>query len=97
MDNELNNEMELEAGEMMQEAVELSDEELEGVTGGKISFKKRKAKTGFVQHQVTAGDTLIRIANRYGVKDWRLIRKWNPHINPKTYMIVNGEWLYIKT
>ena len=37
--------------------------------------------------------TLIRLANKYIVPDWRLIRGWNPHIDPKTNMIINGECL----
>ena len=40
--------------------------------------------------------TLIRIANKYGISDWRVIRKWNPHINPETNMIRTGEYLWIK-
>lgn len=75
---------------------ELNMEELEDVTGGKISFKKRPDKAGWTQHQVVKGDTLIRIANHYGISNWRKIIEWNPHINPKTNMIINGEWLWIK-
>ena len=75
---------------------ELELQEMEDVAGGKISFTKRKDKAGWIQHQVSATDTLIRIANKYGIGDWRLIRKWNPHINPETNMIRTGEWLWIK-
>ena len=75
---------------------ELQVEELENVVGGDACFKKRKDKAGWKQHQVKAGDTLIRIANQYGIKDWKRIREWNPHIDPKTNMIINGEWLWIK-
>ena len=75
---------------------ELNAEEMEEVSGGRITFKKRQDKAGWIQHQVTATDTLIRIANKYGIKDWRKIREWNPHIDPKTNMIRTGEWLWIK-
>jgi hypothetical protein len=76
--------------------VELKEEELEEVSGGKISFEKRPDKAGWIQHKVTASDTLIRIANQYGISDWRKIRDWNPHISHKTNMIRTGEWLWIK-
>ena len=55
-----------------------------------------KDKKGWLQHKVVAGDTLIRLANKYNVPNWRLIRDWNPHIDPKTNMIINGEYLWIK-
>ena len=53
-------------------------------------------RAGWIQHQVTANDTLIRIAKRYGIPNWRSIRDWNPHINHTTNMIRTGEWLWIK-
>ncbi len=80
----------------LNEKVELNEEELESVTGGKISFEKRPDKAGWTQHKVTATDTLIRIASQYGIGDWRKIREWNRHINPETNMIRTGEWLWIK-
>ena len=80
----------------MSEMNELNLNELEEVSGGKISFKRRKDKAGYTQYQVVAGDTLIRIANKYGISDWRKIREWNPHINHETNMIRTGEWLWIK-
>ena len=62
---------------------ELNLNELEEISGG-------------IQHKVTATDTLIRIANHYGIKDWHKIREWNPHINKGTNMIRTGEYLWIK-
>ena len=82
--------------EDVKKTVELNEEELEEVSGGKISFKKRPDRAGWIQHQVTDHDTLIRIANRYGIANWRSIRDWNPHINHNTNMIRTGEWLWIK-
>jgi len=82
--------------DMMKNVNELSVEELENVAGGRISFEKRPDKDGWIQHKVTATDTLIRIANQYGIADWRKIRDWNPHIDHKTNMLRTGEWLWIK-
>ena len=75
---------------------ELNLNELEEVTGGKIHFEKQPDKPGWTQHKVTATDTLIKIAKKYGISDWRKIREWNPHISHKTNMIRTGEWLWIK-
>ena len=75
---------------------EMNIEELEEVTGGKQHFQPEKDRKGFIQHKVTATDTLIRIANKYGISDWRKIREWNPHINPETNLIRTGEYLWIK-
>lgn len=75
---------------------ELNANELESVVGGKQHFKPEKDKPGWIQHKVVSHDTLIRIANQYNVPDWTLIRTWNPHINPKTNLIVDGEYLWIK-
>ena len=76
--------------------IELNEEELEQISGGKISFVKRPDRAGWIQHQVQRNDTLIRIAKRYGIANWRNIRDWNPHINHNTNMIRTGEWLWIK-
>ena len=80
----------------MENTNELNVNEMEEVSGGARHFEKQKDKPGYIQHKVTATDTLIRIANKYHISDWRLIRKWNPHIDPKTNMIRTGEWLWIK-
>ena len=75
---------------------ELNLNELEEVTGGKRHFTPEPDRPGWIQHKVSATDTLIKIADRYGISNWRLIRKWNPHINPETNMIRTGEFLGIK-
>ena len=75
---------------------ELNLEHMQEVTGGRRHFEPEPERKGWIQHQVTASDTLIRIANRYHIPDWRIIRKWNPHIDPKTNMIRTGEYLWIK-
>lgn len=75
---------------------ELNANELESVVGGKQHFKPEKDKPGWLQHKVVPHDTLIRIAKQYNVPDWTLIRTWNPHINPKTNLIVDSEYLWIK-
>ena len=80
----------------MEENREVNLEELDEVTGGKRHFTKEPDRPGWIQHQVQHNDTLIRIAAKYGIKDWREIRKWNPHINPETNMIRDGEYLWIK-
>ena len=77
-------------------AVELNPEEMEQVTGGERHFDKQPDRAGYIQHKVTATDTLIRIAEKYHISDWRKIRDWNPHIDHKTNMIINGEYLWIK-
>ena len=76
--------------------MELNVNELEEVSGGKRHFEPEPDKPGWIQHKVSATDTLIRIANKYGISDWRVIRKWNPHINQETNMIRTGEYLWIK-
>lgn len=80
----------------MENVNDMKLEELEEVSGGKMHFKPLPDRAGWTQHKVTANDTLIRIANRYGIKDWRKIREWNPHINHETNMIRTGEYLWIK-
>ena len=81
---------------MENNTVELNVNELENATGGKISFEKRPDKAGWLQHKVGPNDTLIRIANKYSIDNWRKIIDWNPHINRQTNMIRTGEWLWIK-
>ena len=82
--------------ENMENMQELNLDELEDVAGGKRHFKKQADKAGYIQHKVVAGDTLIKIAKKYGIADWKRIREWNPHIDHKTNMIINGEYLWIK-
>ena len=80
----------------MEENKEMNLEELDEVTGGKLHFTKEPDRPGWIQHKVQPKDTLIRIAAKYGIKDWRKIREWNPHINHETNMIRDGEYLWIK-
>jgi len=75
---------------------ELNMNELEQVSGGKRHFEPEPERSGWIQHKVSATDTLIRIASKYGISDWRKIREWNRHINPETNMIRTGEYLWIK-
>ena len=82
--------------ENMMEAVELNMEEMADAAGGAQHFTKQADKAGWIQHKVVAGDTLTRIAKKYGIGDWRKIREWNPHIDHKTNMIITGEYLWIK-
>ncbi len=75
-----------------EEAMELSLEEMNEVSGG---FKKPPAKAGFTIYQIQHGDTLIKIANRFGISDYHRILDWNPKItNPR--LIRTGDYLYIK-
>ena len=75
---------------------EMNLNELEDVTGGNRHFEPEPDRPGWIQHKVSATDTLIRIADRYHISNWRTIIDWNPHINRKTNMIRTGEYLWIK-
>ncbi len=86
-DIELGNVEALEAGE-----VELSPEEMDEISGG---FKRPAEKKGYVIYQIQAHDTLIRIAEKFGIDNYRKIVDWNPKItNPR--LIRTGDYLYIK-
>ena len=78
------------------ENMELNQNEMEEVTGGKRHFAPEPDKAGWIQHKVSSTDTLIRIANHYGISDWHQIISWNPHINKETNMIRTGEYLWIR-
>ncbi len=72
---------------------ELSQDELAGAAGGK--FTKPAEKAGFFIYQIQPRDTLIRIARKFGIKDYRQIVRWNPKIvNPN--LIRRGDYLYIQ-
>ena len=75
---------------------ELSLNETETVSGGKQHFEPEPDRAGWIQHKASAKDTLIRIATQYGIDNWRKIRAWNSHIDPKTNYICTGEYLWIK-
>ena len=81
---------------MKMENKELNLNEMEAVTGGERHFKPEPERKGWLQHKVEAGETLIRIANKYKIADYHKIIEWNPHIDPKTNMIRAGEYLWIK-
>ena len=80
----------------MEEMKELNLNEMEDVVGGKRHFSPEPDRKGWLQHKVEPGDTLIRLAKKYNIPDWRLIRTWNPHISHETNMIIDGEYLWIK-
>ena len=72
---------------------ELTPDEMNEISGG--AFKKPAAKTGYTIYKIQAHDTLIRIANKFGIKSYKEILKWNPKItNPR--LIRTGDYLYIK-
>lgn len=74
------------------EEAELLPEEMEEAAGG---FKKPAEKKGYTVYQIQATDTLIRIANKFKISNWRKILDWNPKItNPR--LIRTGDYLYIK-
>ncbi len=75
---------------------ELNLNEMEEVSGGKRHYKPEPDRAGWIQHKVVPGDTLIRIAQRYNVISYKLIIKWNPHIDPSTNIIIDGEYLWVK-
>ena len=71
---------------------EMSVEELGEVAGG---YTKPKEKTGFIIYQIQKGDSLIGIAKKFGISDYKKIVEWNPKItNPR--LIYAGDYLYIK-
>ena len=82
--------------ELKNEMVELNLDEMEEAAGGARHFTKQKDRAGWIQHKVGISDTLIKIAKRYGIANWRKIREWNPHIDKSTNMIRTGEYLWIK-
>ena len=76
---------------------ELSLDEMDKAAGGKRHFEPLPDRVGWTQHKVAPTDTLIRIANQYGIADWRIIITWTPHINRETCMLRTGEYLWIRT
>ena len=73
------------------EAVELSIEEMDAISGG---YKPMAAKRGFTQIQIKKGDTLTRIAKAHKCTVADLM-KWNPQIKNRN-LIYAGAYLYIK-
>ena len=74
------------------EAVELDMNEMNEVAGG--AFKPLPDKPGFIIYQISKGETLGRIAKRFGytVKD---LLDWNPKIVDRN-KIYYGDYLYIR-
>ena len=72
---------------------ELGLDEMNQIAGG--AFRRPAEKKGFFIHKITARDSLIRIAKKYGIKSYKEILKWNPKFtNPR--LIRTGDYLYIK-
>ena len=79
--------------EMNMNALELGLDEMNDIVGG--AFRKPRAKKGFRIYQIKAHDTLIRIANKFGISSYKKILKWNPKItNPR--LIRTGDYLYVR-
>ncbi len=79
--------------EMNMNALELGLDEMNDIVGG--AFRKPPAKKGFRIYQIKAHDTLIRIANKFGISSYKKILKWNPKItNPR--LIRTGDYLYVR-
>lgn len=78
------------------ENMELNLNEMEDVTGGRNKGgydKKPGAKRGCKIYKVVHGDTLIKIANRYGTTVDRIMAV-NPELTNKNF-IVAGCYIYI--
>ena len=80
--------------ELKNEMVELNLHDLEEAAGGARHFTKQKDRAGWIQHKVGISDTLIKIANRYGVSVANLCQ-WNGISDPD--YIVAGHRLSIYT
>ena len=75
---------------------ELNMETLEQVSGGKDNggfARKPKAKAGCQIYQIKHGDTLIKIAKRYGTTADHLMRI-NPELTNRSF-IVSGCYIYV--
>ncbi len=79
--------------------VELNEEEMDDVAGGKVRAGGSKnplaPKAGYAVHKITATDTLIRIANKYGTTVAKIMAA-NPSIKDKN-LIRTGYYLYVPT
>ena len=75
---------------MNDEIKELSQAELDGVTGG---YRRPNEKSGYFIYKIQKGDNLTKLAKRFGcsVKD---IMSWNPKIKNKN-LIYADDYLYI--
>lgn len=79
----------------MENMMELSPDELEQVTGGKCGGYSMKppAKAGCKIHKVVHGETLTKIAARYGTTV-KKIMSVNPELTDSTF-IVSGCYIYV--
>ena len=78
----------------MENINELKMEEMEEVNGGQGgSSKKLSPKAGYVVYQIVYGDTLTRIAHRFGTTI-DAIKRANPTIKDVND-ITAGFWIYI--
>ena len=81
------------------ENTELNLEQMEEVAGGAGKVRagglkdKPAEKAGYAIHKITASDTLIRIANKYGTTV-EAIMACNPSIKDKR-MIRTGYYIYV--
>ena len=78
-------------------AIEITEEQMDEVSGGKVVAggmkDKPAAKAGYIVHQITATDTLTRIANKYGTTVKALMEA-NPTIKD-AHWIRTGYYLYV--
>ena len=75
---------------------ELTQNELDQVSGGKDNggfTRKPRAKAGCQIYQIKHGDTLIKIAKRYGTTADHLMRI-NPELTNRSF-IVSGCYIYV--
>ncbi len=79
--------------EFENKAIELNAEEMNSIVGGG-RYDKLPPKSGFVIYQVQTGDTLSKIAHKFGCTVNNILA-WNPKITNKN-TIYAGEYLYIK-
>jgi len=74
---------------------EMNLNEMEEVSGGRGGYaKKPAARFGCDLYQIKAGDTLIRIAKRYGVT-WRDLKEMNADVIKNANDITTGYWIYV--
>ena len=66
---------------------EMSVEELGEVAGG---YTKPREKTGYFIYQIQKGDSLISIAKKFGISDYKKIVEWNSDLIKNPSLIVDG-------
>jgi LysM repeat protein len=74
---------------------ELNLEEMEEVKGGLGGYRRQpKEKEGFIIYQIQRGDTLHKLADRYGTTVMA-IKRANPRVIRNINDITTGFYLYI--